>query len=271
MRMPSDHDVAVIVPALNEAQDGDRQPDQSPRFSIIIPALNEAPSLPATLGSVGRIRNAEVIVVDGGSEDDTAETARRLGARVITAPRGRASQMNAGAAASRGQILLFLHADTRLPFAWVDQINTVLDKRQVVAGAFRLAFDAVGPALGLIEHATNLRSWLLDLPYGDQAFFVPRAVFDKVGGYRDLPVMEDYDLIRRLRRLGRIGIAPSAVITSARRWLHSGTLRTTLVHQLMILGWHIGVSPGRLAHWRGQDICTSSDHTSCVKVVSRLP
>jgi hypothetical protein len=158
--------------------------------------------------------------------------------------------MNAGAAAARSNVLLFLHADTRLPFGWADQVAGVLGSQGVVAGAFRLAFDAVSPGLRFIEHAANLRSVLLGKPYGDQAVFLPRAIFQQVGGFRDLPIMEDYDLICRLRRVGRVRIAPLAAITSARRWRDAGIVRTTLAHQAMIAGWHIGVSPRRLARWR---------------------
>jgi len=122
-----------------------------------------------------------------------------------------------------------------------------------VVGAFRLAFDTASPFLHFIEAAARFRSRRLGLPYGDQAIFLPREIFQRIGGDRDLPVMEDYDLIRRLRRQGRINIAPSAAITSARRWRRFGSLRTTFVHQLMILGWHAGVQPARLARWRTND------------------
>ena len=256
--MRSDVDEPADLEVWHQVRRGDGRSEGAARFSIIIPTLNEAPNLPATLRSIGQARDVEVIVVDGGSTDNTIETARRLGARVTEAPRGRASQMNAGAAASRGDILLFLHADTRLPVGWADQVAAILATRHTVAGAFRLAFDTAGPTLGLIEHAANLRSGRLGLPYGDQAVFVRRAVFDDLGGYRDLPVMEDYDLVRRLRRRGRIAIAPLAVITSARRSLHAGVLRTTLMHQLMILGWHVGVSPARLARWRDRPVPSPS-------------
>lgn len=247
----SDVDEPADLEVWHQAEQRRCQVDSAPRISIIMPVMNEADSLPAAIASIGHVEHTEVIVVDGGSTDDTTAVARSLGAQVIEAPEGRASQMNAGATAARGRILLFLHADTRLPFGWADQVANVLAAKDVVAGAFRLAFDAVSPALRFIEHAANLRSSLLAKPYGDQAVFLPRAVFQQVGGFRDLPVMEDYDLICRLRRLGRIGIAPLAAITSARRWLDAGILRTTLRHQSMIVGWHIGVPPGRLARWRG--------------------
>ncbi|MEX0745483.1 MAG: TIGR04283 family arsenosugar biosynthesis glycosyltransferase [Phycisphaeraceae bacterium] len=223
---------------------------RAPRLSVIIPAIDEADRLPETLCSVGRSPLIETIVVDGGSRDTTIEVAQAHGARIVASKPGRAIQMNAGAVTARGELLLFLHADTRLPFGYLQQIETILAAPGVVAGAFRLAFDDTRFALRWIESAANWRSVHRQLPYGDQALFLPRQRFHDLGGFRELPVMEDYELIRRLRKQGRIAMAPSAVITSARRWLARGIWRTTLAHQRMILGWHLGTSPQRLAQWR---------------------
>jgi rSAM/selenodomain-associated transferase 2 len=153
--------------------------------------------------------------------------------------------MNAGAATARGEVILFLHADTRLPFDYLQQIESLLALPNVVAGAFRLAFDDSRFSLRAIETAANWRSVYRQLPYGDQALFLARQRFEELGGFRDLPVMEDYDFVYRLRRRGRIAIATSPVITSARRWLTHGIWRTTLRHQRMILAWHLGLSPHR--------------------------
>jgi len=221
-----------------------------PEITVVVPTLNEADHLPETLKAVGRSERIETIVADGGSGDATAQIAESHGARVLHPGPGRARQMNAGAAAARGEVLLFLHADTRLPSGFFDSVRTILGKPGVVAGAFRLAFDDTRPSLRLIEAGANLRSTLRQLPCGDQALFLRRETFEELGGFRDLPVMEDYELVLRLRRRGRIAIAPTPVITSARRWLERGVWRTTATHRLMILGWNLGISAERLAAWR---------------------
>lgn len=222
-----------------------------PRYSIIIPALDEAASLPETLASIGGAPDTEVLVVDGGSEDETQRIAQTHGARVILGDPGRARQMNMGADFARGDVLVFLHADTRLPFAWREQVAHCLSAADTVGGAFHLGFDDVRPSLRLIEAGANARSRLRGLPYGDQALFVRREAFEQIGGFRDLPVMEDYDFVRRLRRYGPMRLANGAVLTSARRWRTYGIWRTTLTHQRMLLGWRLGFSPARLAAWRG--------------------
>ena len=232
-----------------ESSGGSAEPP--PWLSVVIPALDEADRLPEAIRSAARAPLVETIVVDGGSRDSTAEVARELGARLVVSPPGRAVQMNNGAAAARGEVLLFLHADTRLPFDYLQQIESLLSMPGVVAGAFRLALDDSRFSLRSIESAANWRSVYRQLPYGDQALFLTRQRFEESDGFRDLPVMEDYDLVRRLRKRGRIAIATSPVITSARRWLARGIWRTTLMHQRMILGWHLGISPQRLARWRG--------------------
>lgn len=220
-------------------------------LSIVIPALNEAPHLPATLARCG-LAGAEVIVVDGGSTDGTAARARALGARVITSAPGRGRQMNAGAAEARGDILLFLHADTLLPEGFAGRVVRTLARPGVVAGAFRLAIDAPGAGLRLVELWAGWRSRGLQLPYGDQALFLGAREFRRLGGYRDMPLMEDFDLVRRLRRRGRVVTLPQAARTSARRWQSLGVFRTTVVNQLVVAGYLAGVSPARLARWYGR-------------------
>jgi rSAM/selenodomain-associated transferase 2/rSAM/selenodomain-associated transferase 1 len=217
--------------------------------SVIIPALNESGCLPRALASIGDRSGVEKIVVDGGSTDGTAQLATAHGATVLTAPPSRAKQMNAGAALAQGEVLIFLHADTRLPKGFEKSVRACLRRPGVVLGAFRLRIDHRARRLRIIERVANWRSRYLKMPYGDQALFLEKSVFQKLGGYADIPIMEDFDLVRRARKYGRVTVAPAAVVTSARRWENLGVLRTWLVNQAMIFGHCIGISPQRLAAW----------------------
>jgi rSAM/selenodomain-associated transferase 2 len=225
-----------------------------PRISIIIPALNEARNLPSVLQAMQAATQVEVVVVDGGSTDRTSAVAAAGGARVIESAPGRSHQMNQGAAVATGPLLLFLHADTRLPQGFEHTIRDTLAQPGVVAGAFQLAIDGQGQGLRWVEWGVNLRSRYLQLPSGDQGIFLTAAAFHQLGGFPDLPRMEDFELVRRLRPLGRIAIAPRAVVTSDRRWRSLGILRTTLANQAMVVGYLLGVDPQQLARWyRGLD------------------
>ena len=217
-------------------------------LSIIIPALNESAQIQTAVQSARKGLPLEVIVVDGGSRDETVQVASRAGATVIQAPRGRALQMNAGAGISRGSHLLFLHADTRLPDGYSDYIRSILNNDSAVAGgAFCFGIAHPFSGRGLVEWMTNLRARRFQMPYGDQAIFVRRREFSEMGGYKPIPIMEDYDFIQRLKRRGRIVIADAVAMTSGRRWLELGALRTTLINQLVIAGYHCGVAPEKLA------------------------
>lgn len=216
-------------------------------ISIVIPTLNEAENLPQVLADIPA--GVEVVVVDGGSCDRTREVARAWGARVIKSTPGRSHQQNQGAAAATGSILLFLHADTRLPQGFDAAMRQTLTQPGVVAGAFRLAIDGPGRGLRWVEWGVNLRSRYLHMPYGDQAIFLTAGVFDQLGGFPDLPMMEDFELVRRLRKVGKVAIAPSAVVTSDRRWRTLGILRTTLANQAMVVGYLCGIEPQTLARW----------------------
>lgn len=220
-----------------------------PLISIIIPTLNEASTLPSTLKTVQTAPLVEVIVVDGGSSDQTVAVAESLQARVLVTMGGRACQMNAGAAVAQGDILLFLHADTRLPPDFNQLVWQTLNQPDVVAGAFDLAIDHPAWGLRWVEWAVKIRSRLGQMPYGDQAIFLRADQFAAVGQFLEMPIMEDFELIRRLQRRGRIAIAPAPVITSGRRWQRLSIWRTTLINQVMVIGYAMGVDPNRLAHW----------------------
>jgi len=220
-----------------------------PLISIIIPAINEGALLGNTLSTVTGVVGVEAIVIDGGSRDNTREVAAATGARVITTPPGRALQMNTGAAAARGNHLLFLHADTILPTGFANRIRQTLIEPEVVAGAFRLAVDAPGLLMRILERLIYWRSTSLQMVYGDQAIFMTAETFQAAGGFPDIPIMEDFEFIRRLRRRGRIAVLPEAVTTSARRWQRLGLIRTTITNQLIIVAYLCRVDPGRLARW----------------------
>lgn len=220
-----------------------------PQISVIIPTLNEALSLPATLSSVAGGEDTEVIVVDGGSEDDTVAIAASHGVRVVRGPRGKAAQMNLGSALARGRVLLFLHADTLLPGQWKSLAAEELERTGVVAGAFSLRIGGSGRMVRLIERLANFRSRALQMPYGDQALLVKTALFRRLGGFPDVAIMEDFELVRRLKRLGRISTLAAPVQTSARRWEEYGVLRTTITNQTIILLYLAGVSSRRLELW----------------------
>lgn len=220
-------------------------------ISIIIPVLNEAGVIEKTLGQLIQYPALEIIVVDGGSTDNTVAIAQRTAkVKVITViGKGRAGQMNAGAKLAQSNILLFLHADTQLPDNFVELIKDTLQQTRVIAGAFELAIDGAGQPLRLVELLVKVRSRLFSLPYGDQAIFVTQQAFIKLGGFADLPIMEDFEFVQRAKKTGRIAIAPGAVITSGRRWQKLGVWQTTLINQLIIAGYYCGISPAKLGQF----------------------
>ena len=219
------------------------------RISVIVPTLNEANSIEAPLDSTrfrGGSGDTEVIVADGGSSDSTCELASAWGARVVRARAGRARQLNAGAALATGEWLLFLHADSRLPEGYGAAIETAAGQG-VAGGAFRLAIDSRRWDLRGIACGANLRSRWWGRPYGDQGLFIRREHFFALRGFRDWPLMEDYEFVGRMRRVGRTVLLPLSVTTSPRRWLKRGSLRSTLLNQWIVAAYHAGVSPERLA------------------------
>jgi len=219
-------------------------PDQT-QISVIIPALNEAESIAEAVASADGAD--EVIVVDGGSHDATREYAAHAGARVISSDRGRARQMNAGADAAAGRLMVFMHADTRLPGGFREQLLNVIRRDEAHWGRFDLRFDAGGPLVRLIAGLINKRSRITGGATGDQAIFVTADVFRELGGYRDIPLFEDVELCRRLKRRYRMGIPSSPVVTSSRRWRTDGAIRVSLQMWSLKLMYLAGVSPQRLA------------------------
>lgn len=217
------------------------------RVSVIIPTLNEGEQITNAIASAQAGRPHEILVVDGGSTDDTIQRARKAGAVVINSASGRARQMNAGAARAAGSTLLFLHADTLLPDGYLSAVLRAVQQPGMAAGAFRFRVGGDFAGKWLLEWSTNLRSHWRQMPYGDQALFMRRSLFEEIGGFADVPILEDYELVRRLRRRGRIIITPQAATTPGRRWRLLGLIRTTLINKQMIAGYHLGWPIGKLA------------------------
>ena len=218
-------------------------------ISVVIPAINEEAVLGRAIASAWRAAATEVIVVDGGSQDDTPQIAEALRCRVLAAPAGRARQQNAGAAAATGEALLFLHADNWLSETALIQIGRALEDPATVGGSFRQAIAAPGVHFRLLEWGNGLRARWLGMPYGDQGLFVRRSVFDAVGGFAPVPLMEDVLLMRVLRRQGRLAFLSGPLQVDARRWQQAGLVRQTLRNWLLLAAFRLGVSPARLARF----------------------
>jgi rSAM/selenodomain-associated transferase 2 len=214
------------------------------KVSVVIPALNEAPAIVATLASLAplRARGHEVLVADGGSEDATRELAAAHADRVIAAPRGRARQMNAGAAAAGGEALLFLHADTRLPANADDLVSRALEKNRW--GRFDVAIEGRSRLLPVIAFFMNLRSRLSGIATGDQAIFVRRDAF---GGFPEIALMEDVAFSKAMKRLSPPACLRQRAVTSGRRWDEKGVLRTALLMWRLRLAYFLGAAPDDLA------------------------
>ncbi|MFV0665706.1 TIGR04283 family arsenosugar biosynthesis glycosyltransferase [Denitromonas sp.] len=223
----------------------------APTLSIIVPVLNEAAGIASVLVPLQALRahNVELIVVDGGSTDNTAALAAPLSDHLVPAPRGRASQMNAGAAVARADRLLFLHADTRLPQDAIAAIRSALDTH--AWGRFDVHIDGQHPMLKVVAAMMNLRSRLTGIATGDQAIFVRRTAFDQLGGFADLPLMEDIALSRRLKALGRPACLRQRVTTAGRRWETHGVLRTIVLMWRLRAAYALGADPADLARRYG--------------------
>lgn len=224
--------------------------DESKSLSVIIPALNEVENLPGILQDLSKIEpRCEVVVVDGGSDDGTCETAMKAGVRVISARRGRASQLNAGATAARGEWLCFLHADVRMSDSARLALEEVVADARTDAAVWRFAVDGSGVWFRLVEFGALLRDRLAGLPYGDQGLLVRRDLFFAVGGFPRIPVMEDVAIVRALRSRVRIKRLRAPLLASPRRWHREGPVRTWLRNVALVMAYLVGVSPERLARW----------------------
>ena len=218
---------------------------KNPYLSVIIPVMNEEARIEKVIKRASNI-DAEIIVVDGGSNDQTVKLAEMFGVKVVKSLKGRSLQMNAGVAASSGNNLLFLHADTMVPENYVDLIFKALMDRRPVAGAFEFKTDLNNALMRFIEYAANLRSHCLKLPYGDQGIFMSRADFERAGGYPKVPVAEDIFLIRNIKKFAGIKTLPECAVTSARRWKRHGFLKTTFVNVVIFFGCYLGIKPEKL-------------------------
>ena len=220
------------------------------RFSIIIPVLGEQERIGLCLKSLltqGFSDSRQIIVVDGDPAGGTIDLIRNEDVLCLKSPPGRARQMNAGVAVAEGQILLFLHADTTLPPGGLEKISRIMATRHYVGGAFDLAIDSDSLFLRYIARRASFRSRLNRIPYGDQAIFIDRTYFDSLGGFKEIPIMEDVDLMRRIKRdRQKIHILRDRVTTSARRWEAEGPLYTTVRNQCLMLLYCLGVSPEKL-------------------------
>ncbi len=224
-------------------------------ISIVIPVFQEAYTINHTLDHLinlpfsGRF---DIIVVDAAPSPTTIGAIRRTDVAKITAPKGRGPQMNRGAAAAAGDILLFLHADTRLPLDALESVAEALRSPRIVGGAFHLGIASSNPLFRVIEAAVSLRTRLTRIPYGDQALFFDRRFFSRIGGFSDIGIMEDVELMRRVKKGGhRIRILPARVRTSPRRWQREGIVNCTLRNWLLLTRFYLGTPPDRLArHYR---------------------
>jgi rSAM/selenodomain-associated transferase 2 len=220
-----------------------------PELSVVIVARNEAARLPALLADLApaaaRIR--EIVVVDGASRDGTAALSRLAGARVVAAAPSRGGQLAAGVAATDGAWLLLLHADTRLPQDWIKVVGRAQAVGLEKAWAFRLGIEASGAELRLVEALVALRSRCWNLPYGDQGLLISRHLLKAVGGIAPIPLMEDLELVLRLRRRGGIGLLPATLLVSGRRWQRLGVVGTALANGRLRRAWRRGERPEQLA------------------------
>ena len=219
------------------------------QVSIIVPTFNESSNVRGCLDSAWQAEPLEVIVVDGGSQDDTLAHACDDRTILLHSSRGRAIQQNLGAAAASGDVLLFLHADCRLCASAVNQIRDVLRNEEVLYGSFRQRILANGWRYRILEQSNDFRAGALRLPYGDQGIFIRRAVFERVGGFPEYRLMEDLELVVKLRQESRPVLLPGPIHVGARRWEQNGIVRQTIRNWTLATAWRCGVHPDKLADY----------------------
>ena len=220
------------------------------RLSVVIPALNEAGTISQNVQRAWRLCPSEVVVVDGDSGDETQEQAHLAGAHVLTSERGRGRQLNAGARATTGDVLLFLHADCWLEPQAAEQIETVLKDDSVMGGSFRQRIDHDRRIFRWLEWGNGLRARWKRMPFGDQGIFVRRSAFEAVGGFAEVRLMEDVLLMREFRRRKwQMKLLPGPIHVDPRRWLKHGVVRQTLRNWMLLTGLRLGISPDQLAEY----------------------
>jgi len=215
--------------------------------SVIIPTLNEERYIANTLQFLSAVPQVEIIVVDGGSIDKTVQAARHFTEYVFLTHAGRAHQMNFGAQHATGDVLLFLHADTMLLPGAIEMVRYHMRRVNVVGGAFDLHLDSERALVRAIARLGTLRSRLTRVPYGDQGLFIRSRIFQHIGGFKLMPIMEDLEFAKRMRRMGRVMFISEGLVSSARRWEHNGAFKTTGTHLLLLALYHLGFSTKRLA------------------------
>ncbi len=224
------------------------------KISIIIPVFNEAVNIDKFLNQFNCDQEKEIIFVDGGSTDNTVNLIKKKGFQIInSAEKKRSYQMNLGAKNAQGNFLLFLHGDTFLPDNYLDSIEHILNQKDIIAGAFQLTINDPKIVFRLLEILINWRSNIFSLPYGDQGIFIKKSTFQEIKGFPNVPIMEDFMLIKMLQKKGIIKISKLSVITSARRWQKLGILKTTLINQMIILGYYLGFNLDKLANFYYQE------------------
>ena len=218
--------------------------------SVIIPAINESRTIGSAVSTAFEAGAFEVIVVDGGSSDSTREVALQNGANVLSSPPGRAIQQNVGAQVAVGEILLFLHADALLPHSAFQQMDAALKKTpNLLGGGFQQVISAPGLLFRLLERGNGLRAKYQKLIYGDQALFIRRSEFTAMGGFKEIPIMEDFELSSRMSRRGKLELLEGPIHVNPRRWRRYGVIRQTLLNWILTGLFRVGFSPFRLASW----------------------